>query len=134
ALYQANSCLLADAVPCNVRITHLYSPGAKISQASLSSNSNQAAYVTIACRCSFGKGTENKQGSIAVHLFQYSTSLYNDILPPAKVIIAQSGVGAIDMEVRKMELQLEMCRLELRENELQQEFDLRKLEIEVAVR
>lgn len=54
----ANSCLLADPVPCNVKNTHLYAPGAKISQASLSYNSNQAAYVTIACRCSFGKGTE----------------------------------------------------------------------------
>lgn len=54
----ANSCLLADAVPCNVRITHLYAPGAKISQAALSYNSNQAAYVTIARGCSLGKGTE----------------------------------------------------------------------------
>lgn len=50
----ANSCLLADAVTCNVRITHLYAPGAQISQEPLSSNPNQAAYVTIACRCSFG--------------------------------------------------------------------------------
>lgn len=54
----ANRCLLADDVSCNVRNTHLYAPGAKISPASLSYNSNQAAYVTIACRCSFGKGTE----------------------------------------------------------------------------
>lgn len=54
----ANRCLLADDVSCNVRNTHLYAPRAKISQVSLSYNSNQAAYVTIACRCSFGKGTE----------------------------------------------------------------------------
>lgn len=54
----ANSCLLADAVPCNAINIHLYAPRAKISQVSVSYNSNQAAYVTIACRCSFGKGTE----------------------------------------------------------------------------
>lgn len=55
---------LSDAVPCNIRNTHLYAPGAKIFQ--VSHNSNQAAYVTIACRCSFGKGKDKKkQGNTA---------------------------------------------------------------------
>lgn len=49
---------LSEAILCNVRNAYLNAPGAKISQVSASCNSNGAAYVTIACRCSFGKGTE----------------------------------------------------------------------------
>lgn len=49
---------LSEAILCNARNTYSNGPGAKISQVSVSYNSNRAAYVTIACRCSFGKGTE----------------------------------------------------------------------------
>uniref|UniRef100_A0A8C6T4W0 CCHC-type domain-containing protein n=1 Tax=Neogobius melanostomus TaxID=47308 RepID=A0A8C6T4W0_9GOBI len=49
-----------------------------------------------------------------------------DILPPVEAVS--------DAEVRKMELQLEMRRLECREHEQQRDFELRKLELEADLR
>lgn len=50
------------------------------------------------------------------------------ILSPAESI-AQRGTAASDADVGKMELQLEMCHLELKEKELQHQFELPKIRI-----
>lgn len=50
-----------------------------------------------------------------------------DILPPVEKVSTEAGVGVSDGELRKMELQIEMRRLEC-------DFELRKMELEAAAR
>ena len=65
----------------------------------------------------------------------YLALIEKNILPSADGNVT-SAVGTSDSELRKMELQLEMRRLEkeLREKELQHQFELRKLELEADQR
>ncbi|XP_054882529.1 uncharacterized protein LOC129357032 [Poeciliopsis prolifica] len=63
----------------------------------------------------------------------FCSLIEQNVLPPPEST-TQGDVGASPSEVRKMELELEMRRLELREKELQHQVEMRKLELEAAAR